>query len=107
MDDSTTLVIFGAASSGLTMLLATGLVVVGLVYVRRESPIAGSSMVGAGIFAALGTALETLATLTFALFPNVTVLVVSHGLSIVASILSGLLLPVSIFLMAQSIKRRT
>jgi hypothetical protein len=93
------------ASSGLATLLSLGLVVVGLVHVRRANPIAGLLLAGAGALGAFGSLIRRLVSLAFSFTSGTPLFTISQILTTGLSILSGLLIPVAIFMLANSIKQ--
>jgi len=94
------------ATSGLGMLLSVGLAVIGLVYVRRVNAIAGLCLVGAGALGALGSIIRRLVGLVFSFLGGTPLYTLSQILTTGLSIVAGLLIPVAIFLLANTIKQQ-
>lgn len=99
--------LLGFATSGLGLLLSVGLLVVGLVYVRRVSAIAGLCLVGAGALGAFGSLIRRLVGIAFSFIGGTSLYTVSQILTTGLSIVAGLLIPVAIFLLANTIKQQS
>lgn len=107
MNESILFSMLGVASTGLTTLLGVGMAVVGLTYVRQVNTMAGLCFVGAGALGAIGSVIQRFAGLANSFAHNSAVLVVSQLLTALLSMLAGALIPVGIFLLANTIKQKT
>jgi hypothetical protein len=97
--------ILNTASTGLATLLNVGLAVVGLVYVRRVNTMAGLLMAGAGALGAFASIIRRLVGLVASFFGGTAVFTASQIFTTLLSIAAGVLLPLAIFLLANSIKQ--
>lgn len=95
------------ATSGLATLLSVGLAVVGLTYVRRVNAMAGLCLAGAGLLGAFGALIRRLVALAFSFTGGTAIFTISQILTTLLSLLGGLLVPVAIFLLANTIKQNT
>ena len=96
----------GLASGGLTVLLGVGMIVVGLVYVRRADTMAGLCFAGAGALSAFAGVLRQAVALVFTFSFGPTLYMIVQVFATGLSILGGILVPVGIFLLANAVKRR-
>ena len=105
MNESFLFGLLSTFSSGIATLFGVGLVVVGLVYVRRVSAIAGFCMAGAGALGAFQAVIRRIVGFLFSFGGGTTIYTASQIFTTLISIVAGLLVPVSIFLLANAIKQ--
>jgi hypothetical protein len=97
--------LLGFASSALATLLSVGLAVVGLVYVRRANSMAGICLAGAGALGAFASIIRRIVALVANFVGGTAIFTLSHIFTSLLTILASLLIPLSIFLLANAIKQ--
>ncbi|MDI1443248.1 hypothetical protein [Polyangium sp. 6x1] len=99
--------LLGMASSGVLTLLGVALVAVGLGTVKKTHAAAGYCLAGAGAIMSFASVLRQLVnfSLSFAGAGLGTLYTLSQVLTTLMHIVAGVLLPVSIFLLANAVKQ--
>ncbi len=97
--------LFSMATGVLGTLLNIAMIAVGLVYVRRVNTFAGLCFVGAGILGAFASLIQRLTGLAMSLIGNMSVYTIVQIFTTLLSLLGGALIPVGIFLLANTIKQ--
>lgn len=96
------------AAMGLLTLLSLGILLVGLVYVRRVNVMAGLCMAGAGGLGALGAVIRRIMSLAINIGGGgYMLLTLSQIFTTLLAIVASALLPVAIFLLANAVKQGT
>jgi hypothetical protein len=96
--------LLGLLSTGLYLLIALALVVVGLTHVRRVQAMAGFCLAGAGAVVGFGAVARQVSSFAFSLGGS-SVFVVVQVLTLLTSLLSGVLAAAAIFLLAGALKQ--
>ncbi|MDI1477047.1 hypothetical protein QHF84_10570 [Polyangium sp. y55x31] len=99
--------LLGLANTGVLTLLGVALVVVGLGTVKKTHAAAGFCLAGSGALMAFGSVLRGILNfaLSFAGGGLGTLYTLSHVLTTLMNLLAAVLLPVSIFLLANAVKQ--
>ena len=105
MNDMFFIQILSLASSGVAFLFSIGLAVVGLVYVRRVNLMAGFCLAGAGALGAFASIIRRIVTLVATFFGGTAIFTISQIFTTLVTALAGLLIPLAIFLLANSVKQ--
>ncbi len=93
------------ASTGMGLLLSVGLAVVGLVYVRRVNMMAGLCFAGAGALGAFSSIIRRIVSVIANFVGGTAIFTASQFLTTLLTVLAGALIPLGIFLLANSIKQ--
>ncbi len=98
---------FRFATTTLIALVSVGLVVAGIVYIRRVSRAAALCLVGAGALNLIAIVVRTLINAMVEGTGTTNISTATRILTMFSSILAVMLLPLAIFLLANAIKQRS
>ena len=107
MNNDIALNLLNLAGGGLATLLNVGLLVIGLIHVRRVHTFAGLCFAGAGAVGALSSLLRRLGGVATSIVGNSIIYTISQILASLLAIAGALLIPVGIFLLANALKQHS
>lgn len=107
MNSDIALNLLSFASGGLATLLNIGLIVIGLVHARRVNALAGMCFAAAGAIGALSSLIRRFAGIVASISGSSAIYTVSQIFGSLLMIVSAVLLPFGIFLLANAVKQAT